>query len=67
MRFMVWLSVRVVETNPNAYPAPSGDVRAALPSKATRDPMNGNHTPRINPAAPGWLSPVSHKVWPIRA
>ncbi len=64
MVFMVWLLVRVYLTNPNAYPAQSEDVRAALPTRATRDIMNGNHTVRINPASRGLrlVWPVSHKV-----
>jgi hypothetical protein len=48
--------------NQNAYPAVSGDVLAALPTRATRDPMNGNHTALFNPRLTGRLWPVSHKV-----
>ena len=49
--------------NQNAYPAVSEDVLAALPIRATRDPMNGNHTALINPLTDGRLWPVSHKVY----
>ena len=48
--------------NQNAYPAHSGDVRAALPIRATRDIMNGNHASFFNPITPGRRCPVSHKV-----
>ena len=34
--------------NQNAYPAVSEDVLAALPTRATRDNMNGNHTAFFN-------------------
>jgi len=48
--------------NQNVYPAHSEDVLAALPTRATRDNMNGNHTALFNPLthADGWT--VSHKV-----
>src|SRR5271169_5729336 len=59
---MVWLIVRVYRTNQNAYLAHSEDVLAALPTRATRVPMNGNHTPFSNPAAQNAVRPVSHKV-----
>jgi hypothetical protein len=48
---MVWLLVRIHMMNQNAYPAVSEDVLAALPIRATRDNMNGNHTAFFNPAA----------------
>jgi hypothetical protein len=59
---IVWWSVCVVETNPNACPAACGDVRAALPSKATRDSRNGEHTAICNPVDKGVVRAVSHKV-----
>ena len=60
---MVWLFVRIHMMNQNAYPAQSEDVLAALPTRATRDNMNGNHTAFFNllPAT-GRRGPVSHKV-----
>jgi len=48
--------------NQNAYPALSEDVLAALPTRATRETMNGNHTASFNPLTRGRLWPVSHKV-----
>ena len=62
MRFMVWLFVRFTLMNQNAYPATCEDVLAALPIRATRANMNGNHTALFNPLADrgGWA--VSHKV-----
>lgn len=48
--------------NPNAYPAINGDVLAALPTRATRDTMNGNHTAFFNPLAAAAAGAVSHKV-----
>jgi hypothetical protein len=62
MAFMVWLSVCIQLMNQNASPTLSGNVRAALPIRATRDIMNGNHATLINPITHGWQSPVSHKV-----
>jgi hypothetical protein len=62
MAFMVWLSVRIQLMNQNAYLAVSEDVLAALPSKATRDLMNGNHTISFNPEADDLVHAVSHKV-----
>jgi hypothetical protein len=59
---MVWLSVRIQLMNQNASPTLSGNVLAALPIRATRDPMNGNHASLINPVTRGWQWPVSHKV-----
>ena len=44
--------------NQNASPAYSEDVLAALPTRATRDPMNGNHTASINPPAHNALCAV---------
>ena len=48
--------------NQNAYPAVSEDVLAALPTKATRDNMNGNHTTFFNSRAEDAARAVSHKV-----
>ena len=48
--------------NLNACLATGEDVRAALPTRATRDPMNGNHTARSTPPTLDRLWPVSHKV-----
>ena len=48
--------------NQNAYPAHSEDVLAALPTRATRDNMNGNHTTSFNPRAANAVRAVSHKV-----
>ena len=48
--------------NQNAYPAHSEDVLAALPTRATRDLMNGNHTALFNPITADAVRAVSHKV-----
>ena len=48
--------------NQNVYPAHSEDVLAALPIRATRDNMNGNHTTFFNPAGDDAVRAVSHKV-----
>ena len=48
--------------NQNAYPAVSEDVLAALPTRAIRDNMNGNHTAFFNPRAANAVRAVSHKV-----
>ena len=48
--------------NQNAYLATGEDVLAALPTWATRDNMNGNHTTLFNPAAEDAVRAVSHKV-----
>ena len=60
--FMVWLSVRVHLMNQNVYPAHSEDVIAALPIRATRVLMNGNHTALFNPEGDDAVRAVSHKV-----
>jgi hypothetical protein len=60
---MVWLLVRIYTMNQNAYLARYEDVLAALPSKATRDTMNGNHTNFFNPLAEDAVRAVSHKVY----
>jgi hypothetical protein len=41
---MVWLSVRLSVGESERPPRRRRDVRAALPTRATRDPMNGSHT-----------------------
>ena len=48
--------------NQNAYPAQSEDVLAALPTRATRVLMNGNHTAFINSRTEDAVRAVSHKV-----
>lgn len=48
--------------NQNAYPAHSEDVLAALPTRATRVTMNGNHTAFFNLRATNAVRAVSHKV-----
>jgi hypothetical protein len=59
---MVWLSVRIQLMNQNVYPAHSEDVLAALPIRATRVTMNGNHTAFFNPEGEDAMRAVSHKV-----
>ena len=46
--------------NQNAYRAHSEDVLAALPIRATRVLMNGNHTAFLNAEAADALRAVSH-------
>ena len=48
--------------NQNVYLATSEDVLAALPIRATRVTMNGNHTTFFNPKAADAVRAVSHKV-----
>jgi len=48
--------------NQNVYPAHSEDVLAALPVRATRVIMNGNHTAFFNSRAEDAMRAVSHKV-----
>ena len=48
--------------NQNVYPAHSEDVLAALPIRATRVLMNGNHTAFFNPIAEDAVRAVRHKV-----
>ena len=48
--------------NQNVYPAQSEDVLAALPIRATRVLMNGNHTIFFNPEGQDAVRAVSHKV-----
>jgi hypothetical protein len=50
---MVWLTFSIHMMNQNASPAYSEDVLAALPIRATRDNMNGNHTAFFNPEGRG--------------
>jgi hypothetical protein len=50
---MVWLTVYIHVMNQNVYPAHGEDVLAALPTRATRDNMNGNHTAFFNPEGRG--------------
>jgi hypothetical protein len=59
---MVWLSVCIHLMNQNAYPAVSEDVLAALPTRATRVTMNGDHTTFFNPIRDEAVRAVSHKV-----
>ncbi len=48
--------------NQNVSPATSRDVLAALPTRATRVLMNGNHTALFNPIAADAVGAASHKV-----
>ena len=48
--------------NQNAYPAVSEDVLAALPTRATRVNMNGNHTTFFNLETAAAAPTNSHKV-----
>jgi len=48
--------------NQNEYPATSEDVLAALPTRATRVTMNGNHTAFFNPEGEDAVRTLSHKV-----
>ena len=48
--------------NQNVYLAHSEDVLAALPIRATRVIMNGNHTTFFNSRAENAVRAVSHKV-----
>ena len=59
---MVWLFVRIHMMNQNSHPAVCEGVLAALPTRATRDNMNGNHTAFFNPRAADVVRPGSHKV-----
>jgi len=59
---MVWLSVRIHMMNQNASLATGEDVRAALPTRATRG-QNERQPHRLDqPFNHGRLWPVSHKV-----
>jgi hypothetical protein len=59
---MVWLTVSIHMMNQNASLATREDVLAALPTRATRVSMNGNHTAIFNPSAAHPVCAVSHKV-----
>jgi hypothetical protein len=60
---MVWLFVRITLMDQNVYPAYSEDVLAALPTRATRVTINGNHTANFNSPGAGFgAATVSHKV-----
>ena len=48
--------------NRNVYPAHSEDVLAALPIRATRVIMNGNHTTFFNLETAAAVPTNSHKV-----
>ena len=48
--------------NQNAYPAACEGVLAALPIRATRVTMNGNHTAFFNSRDEDAVRAVSHKV-----
>ena len=48
--------------NQNAYPAVSEGVLAALPTRATRANMNGDHTTFFNLRPADAVGAVSHKV-----
>ena len=61
MAFMVWLIVRVDMINQNAYLAHSEDVRAALPTRATRD-LNERQPHHQFQHWRRWPVAVSHKV-----
>ena len=50
---MVRPTVSIHLMNQNASPAHSEDELAALPIRATRDNMNGNHTAFFNPQGRG--------------
>ena len=64
---MVWLSVRIQLMNQNVYPAHREDVLAALPIRATRVLMDGNHTAFFNPKPEDAMRAFSHKVWAAAA
>jgi hypothetical protein len=49
--------------NQNAYLAACEDVLAALPTRATRDNMNGNRTALFNARAADAVRAASHKVY----
>ena len=60
--FMVWLTVSIHMMNQNVSPAYSEDVLAALPIRATRVNINGNHTSLFNSRAADAVRAFSHKV-----
>jgi hypothetical protein len=59
---MVWLFVYIHMMNQNTSPPIARDVLSALPSRATRDNMNGSHTAFFNPRAAAAMLAASHKV-----
>jgi len=59
---MVWLLVRISRDESERIPRPGEDVLAALPTRATRALMNGNHTALFNAEAMTQWGAVSHKV-----
>ena len=60
---MVWLFVRIHMMNQNSHPAVCEGVLAALPTRATRDNMNGNRTALFNARAADAVRAASHKVY----
>ena len=60
--FMVWLFVCIHVMNQNAYPAVNEDVLAALPTRATRAVMHGNHATFSTAKIGDVACAVSHKV-----
>ena len=54
--------VRIHMMNQNVYPAACEDLLAALPIRAIRDIMDGNHTAFFNSRAEDAARAVSHKV-----
>ncbi len=59
----MWLLVRIQLMNQNTYLATREDVLAALPTRATRANLNGNHTALFNPLKDrGGAAALSHKV-----
>jgi len=59
---MVWWSVRIHLMNQNASPPCGGTFLRLGPPGQPAIKMNGNHTASLNPATPGPLWPVSHRV-----
>ncbi len=59
---MVWLLVRIYMMNRNASPLRSGDVRAALPTRAPRETNERQRHRHFNPGDPAPVWPVRHKV-----
>jgi hypothetical protein len=59
---MVWLTESDHLMNQSAHPAESEDVPAALPTRATRDSMNGNNTTCFNRTAADAARAISHEV-----
>jgi hypothetical protein len=59
---MMCLTGSIHLLNSNASPAHSADVLAALPTRATRDTMNGNHTNFFIPGMADVVHGDSNKV-----